>query len=200
MCTSKRTVDNNAVHVYFPVTHKSSAGTQKKCSDPTRLSFSSFFVFLKQLHISPSQEKRGQLMWRWWVFFVLFCFLAYHFHSPSGITQERIADTLDMTAGPLVKHSDVKQNSRATSCTIKRALTATRRQALKWTVDRKHVLYLNPSQIWKSEEERLQMPAFNFLFNGCKHKLKVHVKEKRLHSTIRNLCRDPKCPKLQKYV
>lgn len=47
------------------------------------------------------------------IFLFLFCFLAYHFHSPSGITQERIADTLDMTAGPLVKHSDMKQNSRA---------------------------------------------------------------------------------------
>lgn len=64
-------------HIKAQQVHK-----KKKCSDPTRLSCSSFFVFLKQLHISPSQEKRGQLMWRWWGFFVFVLFFSVPFSQP----------------------------------------------------------------------------------------------------------------------
>lgn len=113
MCTSKRTVDNNAVHVYFPVTHKSSAGTQKNALIPQGFHVPVFlFVFFKaasHFSLTRKEEPANVEMMRFFLF--LFCFLAYHFHSPSGITQERIADTLDMIAGPLVKHSDMKQNS-----------------------------------------------------------------------------------------
>lgn len=73
-----------------------------------------FFCFFKAASHFSLTRKEGPAnveMMRFFLF--LFCFLAYHFHSPSGITQERIADTLDMTAGPLAKHSDMKQNSRA---------------------------------------------------------------------------------------
>lgn len=71
-----------------------------------------FFCFFKAASHFSLTRKEGPANVEMMRFF-LFCFLAHHFHSPSGITQERIADTLDMTAGPLVKHSDTKQNSRA---------------------------------------------------------------------------------------
>lgn len=112
MCTSKRTVGNNAVHVYFPVTHKSSAGTHKKNALIPQGFHVPVFLFFKAASHFSLTRKEGPANVEMMRFF-LFCFLAHHFHSPSGITQERIADTLDMTAGPLVKHSDTKQNSRA---------------------------------------------------------------------------------------
>lgn len=47
--------------------------TQKLLWSHKAFMFKFFCFFLKQLHFSPSQEKRGQLMWRWWgFFFVLF--------------------------------------------------------------------------------------------------------------------------------
>lgn len=100
-----------------------------------------------------------------------------------------------MTAGPLVKHSDKRLVQSK-----ERLQPLGGRFSNERSTGNRHVLHPNPSQIGKSEVERLQMPAFIYLFNGCKHKLKVHIKEKRIHSTIRNLWGDPKCSKLQKYV
>lgn len=131
MCTSKRTVGNNAVHVYFPVTHKSSAGTHKKIAlIPQGFHVQVFLFFFKAASLFSLTRKEGPANVEMMRVF-LFCFLAYHFHSPSGITQERIADTLDMTAGLLVKHSDTKQNSRANVLYNQKSAYSHSEQALK---------------------------------------------------------------------
>lgn len=161
-----------------------------------------FFVFLKQLHISPSQEKRGRLMWRWWGFFVFVLFFSVPFsqplwHNPRKNSRHFRHDS--RTISETLWH-EAEQPSKRLVQSKERLQPLGGRLSNERSTGNRHVLHPNPSQIGKSEEERLQMPAFNYLFNGCKHKLKVHIKEKRIHSTIRNLWGDPKCSKLQKYV
>lgn len=76
MCTSKRTVDNNAVHVYFPVTHKSSAGTQKNALIPQSFHFPVvvFFVFFKAASHFSLTRKEGPANVEMMRFFC-FCFV-----------------------------------------------------------------------------------------------------------------------------